>query len=1132
MKRTGWITSMALLGALQSSTLQAQTSVQSPDKKITLTLTRSNEQLLYQVTFNGKTVIAPSSLALEIAGAPTRAVNGTGKPVFTKVNETYSSRGVHSKAVNNYQQVTLPVTGAGNVPVFRVQARVFNNGVAFRYLLDAAGKNTIDADNTVFSIPAGSTIWSQGDIGAYEAKYRQQDIGEVKAGQKAGPPLTIQLPEGAGYAAITEGGLTDFAGMSLVATGNNPIKAHLTGQTQTTGNIATPWRIIQIGADLNTLVNCDIVYNVSPPMDKQLFPQGYNSSWIKPGKSVWSWLAGNGDVTFENMKRFSKWAGELGFAYNLVDEGWSRWNDGGKDKWQLLKELVQYSDSQHVKVWVWKAYPDRNGVPGLKDATARRAFFKQCKDIGIVGLKIDFFDEESQEVIDFYQAALKDAAAMHLMLDFHGANKPTGEARTWPNEMSREGIRGLENGTDWPGHNTTLPFTRYLAGHGDYTPLTFRDIGKGTTLTHQVATMAAFTSPFLCVAADPQAILASPAKEMIQSIPAVWDETVILPQSKIGALAVMARRSGDTWYLCALNGTTPTTVTIDASFLGKGNYHAAIMGDDQSSVDKAQFSDQTVTGKSKITITMPPGGGYLARFSRDNRIAVYPVPAIYPASSAFTLKAGTRVIPVISYTDKYDYAHFSMSAGSPVDIEITALEQWEITTYRISPGKLQLPAVKEHNKLRFTLQQDEYLIVKINQGKELVIAADPAETDQPAATGKGIFNITQSPYHVTGTDIKSTTAAIQQAIDDAAHSKGGRGRVYVPAGVYATGNLLLKSNVALYLEGGAVLRFSGRSSDYTANWHKDSQRRNITWWIATAPGARHVKVYGRGTLDGNGKYATGQFNFAANILVPVAASHFILDGLIIRDAGSWAITPLRSADLVFRNFKIFNRFDMGENDGIDILESQRVLVQHAIGIGLDDPFSSKTWDQSTDISRHWPGKPQALQQVVFENLLSWTYCYGYKIGQGMRQNQSDVTFRNCVVYDAAVGIGIDHKYGKGILRNVTFENIDIEQLSYSNAGHRTWAAFFMENADGYGAGPISQLKIKNIHVKDKGTTPAKLKGLNEGRMISGVIFDNIVMPAQQLPVANLFEMNIMDKAFYNSLTILPIQIPEPETASK
>jgi alpha-glucosidase len=1130
MKRTGW---MALLALLPAFSLRAQTSIQSPDSRITLTFTRSNQQLLYGITFNGKPVIAPSALALEIDGAPARGVEATGKPVLAKVNETYNWRGVHSKAVNNYQQAILPVTGAGNIPIFRIEARVFNNGVAFRYLLDAAGKNTIDADNTIFSIPAGSTIWSQGDIGGYEGKYRQQDIATIKAGQKAGPPLTIQLPEGAGYAAITEGGLTDFAGMSLVATGSNAFKAHLTGKTKTEGNIATPWRIVEIGADLNTLVNCDIVHNVSPPMDKKLFPKGYKTDWIRPGKSVWSWLAGNGDVTFENMKRFSKWAGELGFAYNLVDEGWSRWNDGGKDKWALLKELVQYSDSQHVKVWVWKAYPDRNGVPGLKDATARRAFFKQCKDIGIAGLKIDFFDEESQEVIEFYQAALKDAAAMHLMLDFHGANKPTGESRTWPNEMSREGIRGLENGTDWPGHNTTLPFTRYLAGHGDYTPLTFRDIGKGTTLTHQVTTVAAFTSPFMCLAADPQAILNSPAKKMIQAIPEIWDETIILPQSKIGAVAVMARRSGDTWYLCALNGSTATTLTIDAAFLGKGSYQATVMEDDKSSYDKAQFSEQTITAASKITMTMPPGGGYLARISRGaSRIAVYPVPAIYSPSAIFALRAGNTVVPVISYTGKYDYAHFSMSAGTPVDIEITALDQSSITAYRISPGKLQLPAVKENNQLRFTISKDEYLIVKINNGKELVIAADAAETDRPAATGKGIFNITQAPYKVTGTDLKQTTAAIQQAIADAAHYRGGQGIVYVPAGVYATGNLLLKSNVALYLEGGAVLRFSGNPADYTASWHKDSQRRDITWWIATEAGASHVKVYGRGTLDGNGKYAVDHFNFGNNILVPVAARHFMLDGLIIRDAGSWAITPLRSADGVFKHFKVFNRFDMGENDGIDILESQRMRVQHAIGIGLDDPFSSKTWDQSTDISRHWPGKPLALEQVVFEDLLSWTYCYGYKIGQGMRQNQSDVTFRNCVVYDAAVGIGIDHKYGVGALSKVTFDGIDIEKLSYTNAGHRTWAAFFMENADGSGSGPISQLTVKNINISDKGTTPAKLKGWSDSRMISGVLFDHIRMPEQTLPAANLFGMNIMDKAFYKGITILPNQIPEPVTALK
>jgi len=607
------------LSQLPVATLLAQTkqaTVVSPDKNLQVELFFTQGQLHYRMAYKGKPVIEQSVLGLQMNQQEIGKGSTFGAITRTSVNETYPWRGVHSKAVNHYNQAVLPVQGSGNAPGFQVETRVFNDGVALRYVVSQTGASTTTADNTRFTLPAGSIVWSQPDIGNYEGKYQKQRIEDVPAGQKAGPPLTVQLPNKQGYLAITEGGLTDFAGMSLLAEGQRVFKANLTGEAKKSGKVETPWRIIEVGPDLNTLVNCDIVHNVSPKPDPQLFPQGMATEWVKPGKSVWSWLAGNGGVTFDNMKRFSQWAGQLGIQYNLVDEGWSRWNDGGKDPWALLQELVTYSDAQKVKVWVWKAYPDHDGTPGLKDATARKAFFKRCKDIGVVGLKIDFFDTESQEIIDFYQAALHDAAELHLMLDFHGANKPTGESRTWPNELSREGIRGLENKTVWPAHNATLPFTRYLAGHGDYTPLTFRDIGAGTTLAHQVASMAVFTSPFLCVAANPEAILASQAKDLIINVPTVWDETRVLPSSEVGALALLARRSGTTWYLAALNGEKAQQVTVPLDFLGAGQYQATTLADEAGNPKADAVQKSSVSKQSKLTLKLVEGGGYLGRFTK------------------------------------------------------------------------------------------------------------------------------------------------------------------------------------------------------------------------------------------------------------------------------------------------------------------------------------------------------------------------------------------------------------------------------------------------------------------------------------------------------------------------------------
>ena len=586
-------------------------SVASPDKSVVYQISTISGVPQYTITRLGKSVLGSSNLGLVvdekmiIAGSTLQLLHRS------KQNERYATRGFHSIALNHYNGLLLKVNGT--IP-YQLEIRVFNDGVAFRYILEQKGKSVITKELTTFAVPGGSMVWSQDNIKTYEGNYKQQKIEDVSARQIAGPPLTYQLKDKAGYAAITESGVTDFAGMSLMANGNQTYQAHLTGTTTNEGEIKTPWRVILVGADLNQLVNADVISNVASRPDSKLFPRSFATDWIKPGKSVWSWIASNGDVSFPNMKKYSDLASDLGFSYNLVDDGWAKWQDGAKDKWDMLKELVDYSIAKGVKIWLWKAYPDRNGDTGIKDSTARDLFFKKCKEIGIVGLKIDFFDTETQEVNDFYQTALRDAAKYQLMLNFHGANKPAGQNFTWPNEMTRESVMGLENNTHWAKHNTTLLFTRFLAGHADYTPLSFSEIVKGTTLTHQIATVAAFNSPLMCLAVHPELLLRSNIKTIIQQIPVTWDETIVLPQSSIGQLAVLAKRKGKTWYLIALNGETGKTISVDLKFLGKSTYRANCYQDVATDSAAVAESDRVYTRGDTIKIELSSGGGYLARF--------------------------------------------------------------------------------------------------------------------------------------------------------------------------------------------------------------------------------------------------------------------------------------------------------------------------------------------------------------------------------------------------------------------------------------------------------------------------------------------------------------------------------------
>jgi len=508
-------------------------------------------------------------------------------------------------------------------------------------------------------------------------------------------------------------------------------------------------------------------------------------------------------------------------------------------------------------------------------------------------------------------------------------------------------------------------------------------------------------------------------------------------------------------------------------------------------------------------LAVPPGTA---------KIFSYPLPSIYKASSFFELSVNGVTIPVVGYNDKYDYAQLSMSKGK-AEFTISLKNGNNVSAYNISPKKLSIAGIQTGNTLRFMLHKDEYLIIKINKFRELVIAVDAEETNKPSPSGKGVFNISRQPYAAVSSHTELATEAVQKAIDDAAAYKGGKGIVYVPAGVYPVRNLKLKSNMNLYLEGGAVLLFSGQEKDFKISARKASQNRNITWWIATDSGAHDIKIYGRGTLDGNGKYSTEKNNLGAHILAIMHTERFEFNGPVIRESGAWAVIPTRSKNVVFQNFKLFNRFDMGENDGIDVIESQNVLVKHAIGIALDDPFSTKTWTQNTDLCRNWPGKPMVQDGVVFEDCISWTYCYGYKIGQGVMQDQRNIVFKDCVVYDAAVGIGIHHKWGTASVKNVLFDGIDIERLSYQNDDHRTWAIFFMQNGDKKGSGPITDILVKNVLVRDEGKSPGKIKGLSASTAVSNLRFENIVMPGMAGSATTLPQIKMTDTIYTNNVQI-------------
>jgi alpha-glucosidase len=579
-------------------------STSSPDSNIEFDVWVASGRLTYSVAYQGRPVIEASPLGATVNNVDLGRGVTVGTSTTYSANQTYAWRGAHATAINRYNGRRYPVRHSSGT-TYTLDVRVFDDGVAFSYLIGGSGSRTVNGEATAFKIADGSTVWYQRAFDKYEGSYTRAGISSVAVGTVSGPPLTIQLPDGLGYAAITEGGLRSYSGMHLQCSAERTFKAVLADASfSLSGAIQTPWRVIMIG-DLDSLVNCDIPASVSRAPDATLFPAGVYTSWIKPGRSTWSWLNASRSITLANMKTYSRRASQSGIEYNIVDDGWKAWTN----RWTQMAELVAYGRALDppVQTWVWVNYGD------ITDQTTRRTFFSDCRTAGVVGVKIDFMDAETKARVDFQNAALRDAVDYRLMINFHGVGKPTGEARTFPNELTREAVRGKE-GRPGAGHSVLIPFTRGLAGSADYTPMdldgTWANHG---TVANEIASAICITSAMLVFAEDPTTMVSHPFVSLVRNIPATWDETIVLPQSDIGQVASFARRRGTKWFIGVMNNTTARNLTIALSFLPAGKTYAAKMIKD----NVATFQQDTVSASSSLQVSLAASGGFVAELTQN-----------------------------------------------------------------------------------------------------------------------------------------------------------------------------------------------------------------------------------------------------------------------------------------------------------------------------------------------------------------------------------------------------------------------------------------------------------------------------------------------------------------------------------
>jgi len=600
-----WNSIAALSVALCAAASAAEVSVKSPDGKVAVKVT-DTAALSYSVTLDGREVVASSRLGIVADGVDLGAGAAMGKTKTQKIREVYPLNGVHSQATNLCRETTIAVRSA-NGEAYELDVRAYNDGAAVRARLAAKPDRKITGETTEWKLVGNPTAWYQTDFGSYEGVFESAPLESLPTGRKIPLPVTFNLP-GGGYALITEANLLNYSDMGVETTDGHSLRAYFHANPkgwETSDAVVQPWRAILLARDLNALANSDLVRNLCPAAPAELA----KAAWIKPGRSSWQWWSSGGPV-YTQQHQWVDWTKQLGFEYYLVDEGWKTWKDNGKDNWTCLAEVCDYAKSQGVKIWIWTHSRD------VSTAATRTNFFDRAMALGVAGVKIDFEPEANVRWVNWYDETLRDAAARKLMIDFHGANKPIGRDRTWPNEVTRESIRGHEyhilryHRTLPPAHDCILPFTRYVIGNGDYTPTVFNPKElRGFTWARELAQAVVFTSPFLCYADHPTNYLQNAAVDVLKAVPSTWDETIVLPGSEIGKCAAYARRSGKTWFVGVLNGSEARTLKTPMSFLGRGNYQMIQLGDAEGRDDAWKREEKTVRRGEELSLSLRPGGG-------------------------------------------------------------------------------------------------------------------------------------------------------------------------------------------------------------------------------------------------------------------------------------------------------------------------------------------------------------------------------------------------------------------------------------------------------------------------------------------------------------------------------------------
>lgn len=488
-----------------------------------------------------------------------------------------------------------------------VRVRVYDAGLALRYELEGgAGETELEGEETALRLDASfDTVFAQDLVASYEGPYLKRDWRDMQ-GQSYGMPLLAHAPASGLWLLISEAEVLSKEGRwcSSHLRGGAAGELLVAGAPQDAGSpaplalpCASPWRIVTVAAGLDEMINSHLCYDVNPPAPARDY------GWVRPARALWAWWEyENGAQLYSESKHYVDFAAAMGFEAVTLDCGWDA-------NW--VKRICEYAHARGVQVWIWTA---RQRVDTWE--TANR-LIPMWAGWGVDGLKIDFFENDSRDVMQVYGMLAALMLKYRLMINFHGATKPMGEGRTWPHLMTSEGIMGLEHykWSDMPNaqHNCTVPFTRNVSGPMDYTPLGFSNANRNTTHAHQLALPVVFESGVTHYSASIFYLEPWLGTRFLRRTRAHYDEVRLLAGYPGRDVAVM-RRAGDEYVIGAIT-TLRQTMALPLDFLPEGQWQAEIYEDDGGD-HMIRMRTQTVSRGQRLELPLLQNGGaavYIAR---------------------------------------------------------------------------------------------------------------------------------------------------------------------------------------------------------------------------------------------------------------------------------------------------------------------------------------------------------------------------------------------------------------------------------------------------------------------------------------------------------------------------------------